>query len=129
FDARNLVTAKIALAGSKYAEPARVESFYSDLLERIRSTPGMKDAGASQYIPFCNFDGSVAYFVEGRPSPPPAETPAAEIASVTPGYMSALGMRLIEGRFFSGQDRAQTAPVVIVSRGMAERAWPGQDAI
>jgi putative ABC transport system permease protein len=129
FRTKNLVTAKISLSDSHYTEKGRADAFFSQVLERIGSLPQVQAVGASQFIPFANFDGTSSYFVDGRSAPQPAEVPIAEFAAVTPGYLTALELPLIRGRMFSEQDREGTIPAVIVNRTMAEREWPGEDAI
>src|SRR6185503_14900256 len=49
--------------------------------------------------------------------------------TVSPEYLDALSIALVEGRRFSRQDRADAAPVVLVSRSVAMQMWPGQSAI
>jgi putative ABC transport system permease protein len=44
-------------------------------------------------------------------------------------YFNAMRIRLVDGRYFTADDRANALPVVIVNQSMAERCWPGQRAI
>ena len=129
FQPANLITAKITLSNSKYAERARVDAFYSDLLQRIRLIRHVKGAAASQFIPFGNFNGVYSYSIEGRPANRPGEAPLSEVAAVSPEYLATLGIPLIRGRLFSEQDHAASLPVVIINRTMADRQWPGQNPI
>jgi hypothetical protein len=48
---------------------------------------------------------------------------------VTPGYFAALGIRLLQGRYFDSHDRAASRPVLIVDDLLARTTWPGQSAI
>jgi putative ABC transport system permease protein len=47
---------------------------------------------------------------------------------VTTGLFETLGVRLLEGRFFTDSDSLQR-PVVMVDELLAQRLWPGQSAI
>jgi putative ABC transport system permease protein len=49
--------------------------------------------------------------------------------SVTPGYFGALGMQLESGRFFGSEDDGASEPVVVIDRTLADRAFPGEDAV
>ncbi|HWZ34200.1 MAG TPA: ABC transporter permease [Bryobacteraceae bacterium] len=129
FQTKGLVTAKISLPDSEYADKARVEAFFANLLERVQRLPRVETAAASQVIPFVNINNGTGYFVEGRPAPPFGETPRAGFAAVTPDYLTALGLPLLHGRFFTEQDRADSTLVVVINRTMAQREWPGEDPI
>ncbi|HYK34503.1 FtsX-like permease family protein [Alloacidobacterium sp.] len=48
---------------------------------------------------------------------------------VTPGYIGALGMRLIKGRDFAWDDSTHAEHVVIINEALARREWPGQDPV
>lgn len=113
FETQHLLTARVALAGEQSAEPARVRAFYEDVLERIRLAPDVKAAGAVQFVPFGLSNGTTSYCRADRPAPPPGEYHSAEYSSAIPGYLDALGLRLVRGRWVAKQDRA---------RGVFERA-------
>jgi hypothetical protein len=53
----------------------------------------------------------------------------ADYRCVTPGYLAAMGARLIEGRYFDQQDRAGGRQVLIVDDLLARSTWPGQSAV
>jgi hypothetical protein len=48
---------------------------------------------------------------------------------VAPGYFETMGIRLLAGRDLSSSDRDGTAPVAVINQAMAERQWPGENAI
>ena len=49
--------------------------------------------------------------------------------TVSPGFFSALGIPIIAGRDFNDADRRTSEPVVIVSQSLAQRMFPGHDAV
>src|SRR5690242_12752040 len=67
--------------------------------------------------------------VEGRVEQPRAQWSALTWTSISGDYFQALGVRLLSGRFFSEQDRVDSAPVVIINETMARRYWPGENAL
>jgi putative ABC transport system permease protein len=67
--------------------------------------------------------------VDGRPAPPPGQEPQAVLNIVTPGYFETMGIPLRGGRDFEDRDDARAPAVVVVNQTLAEREWPGQDAV
>src|SRR5262249_49216695 len=58
-----------------------------------------------------------------------AATTATDFRSITPGYFAAMGARLIEGRYFDQQDRADGRPALIIDEVVGRSAWPGEAPI
>jgi predicted permease len=58
-----------------------------------------------------------------------SEAPASQPAQVTPGYFTAMKMRMLRGRGFTDADAADAAPVVVVNEAMARQLWPGLNPV
>jgi Acidobacterial duplicated orphan permease len=130
FTPDNLLTLKMVLPESKYSQYRQRIAFTDQLLERVRNLPGVVSAGMTTNIPLERETAYDAIFnVEGRPPPNPNEVPITSHRIVTPDYLETLGIKLIEGRLITKNDRAETLPVVVVSQEFARQAWPGEDAI
>jgi putative ABC transport system permease protein len=76
------------------------------------------------------------FLVEGRPLPSsatagarPSDEQAADYFAVTSGYFSVMGIPLQRGRDFDSHDRADAAPVVIISETMSRQFFPNEDAV
>src|ERR1035438_8438867 len=54
---------------------------------------------------------------------------AALVRIVTPGYLGAMAMHLVEGRDFNWQDTDGREAAVIVNQAAARRFWPGEDPV
>jgi predicted permease len=67
--------------------------------------------------------------IAGDPALRPGEEPAADFQVVTPGYFTTLGIRLLQGRFLSADDRADSVPVVVINRALADRYFAGRAAL
>ena len=103
------------------------DAIFRDALARVRALPGIAHAAVALTIPFGPSYGADVH-VEGRDSLPPGEGPFLNL--VGPDYFAAIGARLVAGRDFTdADDRPESPPVVIVSRTMARRVWPGQSAL
>ena len=107
----------------------RSQEFKRQLLERVRSLPGVQYAGLSNFIPLSLNISNNAIFVEGEPEQRGANVPNAATAGAAPGFIPALGTRLLQGRDFTEQDGESSQRVAIVNDTFARRFWPGQPAL
>lgn len=128
FDADNLLVAHLALPDSKYPEDVQRIQFLDQLTERLEALPGVEAAGTTTIFPFDGVRMLTPFSIEGKP-PQPGEMQAANFRMIDRGYLEALGVRLIEGRFFDRRDRADSQPAMIVSKRFAEKNWPGEEAL
>jgi putative ABC transport system permease protein len=96
-----------------------------ELQRRIGSLPGVVSVGAMSHLPCDDLPNwGLTYALEGPKLQGVA--PFANTRAVTPGLLESMGARLVDGRFFTGHDRA---PVVIVDDLLAHRLWPGRSAV
>jgi len=114
----NVVTIEIDLPHYKYAEAAQQRLFYRQLLDRVKSLPGVKSAGIEQP------DDPVFFQPEGQPHAAPGQEPTAFFNVVSPGDFSAMGIGMVAGREFSEGDAAGATSVVLISETTARRYWP-----
>jgi predicted permease len=109
------------------ATATRANSFIDDVLQRVRSVPGIKAAGISDVLPLEGDRGwqvgakGVVYDKNNHPE--------AYIRVVTDGYFEALGIPLKSGREFTASDRGSSEPVVMVNETLARTLWPGRNAV
>ena len=122
-DPTNVVTMEISLPHYKYASTAQQTLFYRQLLQRVRSTPGVKSAGIEQ-------PGDNVFFQpENQPPAAPGQEPTAGFNVVSPGDFSAMGIGLVTGREFSESDAEGATPVAIISEIVARRYWPRSNPV
>jgi len=107
----------------------RSQEFKRLLLERVRSLPDVQYAGLAISVPLSLDMHNNQIYVEGKPEPRGANVPMARTAWATPGFLSAMGTRLLEGRDFTEQDGESNRPVAIVNETFARRFWPGQPVL
>ncbi len=125
----HVLTAQITLPEAKYADLRQAVNFYDRLLERAQALPQVTYVGASRSIPFgSGYDTAEMYF-EGRPAPDPGTVPDTAITCVTPGYVSALGLQMVRGRFVSDQDGPDSLPVIVINQTLATRHFSRQDPL
>jgi predicted permease len=131
FRTDHIMTMRVDLNFTKYDEPIAERSpFWEELERRFRAIPGVISVGGAGTFPL-NDQGPFSNFIhiEGRPAPDTSAHPRADVRVISPGYFATLEQPLVAGRAFSYSDRADTPPVVIVNRTMAQHYWPGENAI
>jgi putative ABC transport system permease protein len=131
FSPDGVLTLTVSLPESRYpeTEPGRRVTFQRGALERLRALPGVTAAATVSPMPFSGNDYLDSFRLEGRPRPAPGELPSADVGSVSPGYFQALRIPLLRGRTFGDGDDSGAPLVVIVSRALAARFWPGGDPL
>lgn len=103
-------------------DPARLEALASALAARLSAQPGIQAAGAMNGVPMGGLRSDTGLVVGDRRFDP-------EARGVTPGGLETLGIRLLKGRGFTQDDRAGGQPVAILTRGLAQAAFGGEDPI
>ncbi len=128
FQPDHVLGLEVFLAANHYPpnQPDRQRAFVREVLERMKSLPGVVSAGAANTLPLTGFWGETDFFVEGRPLPKPGETPSADNRFITPGYFSTLHVPLLKGRDFTGSDRDGDRRVAIVDETLARRYLGGR---
>jgi len=98
-----------------------------EILARVSALPGIEAAGVTDMLPL-DRNRSWGLSAKGE-TYREGDLPATFVYMVTPGYLRAMGMRLVEGRDFDWQDTASTERVVIVGHAAARYLWPGRDPV
>ncbi len=125
-----VLTCEISLP-SNYHNP-QIVVFYQQLLDRIRSLPGVKAAGATMTLPLRNSGGGFwsGLNVEGRPAASRESIPIVSFVQVTPGYFQAMGVPLLKGREFGEPDNSGQSPkTAIVNATLARRFFSDSDPV
>lgn len=125
YDPANVLTAQINLPANKYRGTAPV-AFLDALLERLAGLPGVRSAGITNLLPLTPANIVLSFDVVGQTRGPGEDGPSASLRIVSPGFFSALGLALKDGRFFTDHDRAGTTPVVIVNEALAAKHFGGR---
>jgi putative ABC transport system permease protein len=121
------ITARVELPYS-YAQWPKIVDFYDRLLASVRTQAGVAVAGASNFLPL-EVAWRGPYFIQGRPRPRSGDESQAQHQTVDDDYFKALGVPLVQGRFFDARDTASAPAVVIVNDTLARRQWPGENPV
>jgi predicted permease len=128
FKVDNVLTAQVQLPATDYSEGAKIVEFYRQVTERMENTPGVVAAGGVRLLPLTRTIGDWSVTIEGRDTPP-TENPNGDFQFATPGYLRAMGLTLLRGRWITSADRQDAPLVVVVNDTMAARYWSIDDAL
>jgi len=112
--------------------PEQIRAFYREVRRRVGEVPGVQQVAVGGQVPWRdagNFGPGFAFTVEGQKLENGEEPPRGKFRSITPGFFATLGVPLLEGRDFNDADVLGSERVVIVSATLAQRLFPGQDAV
>ena len=122
------LTFRIALPDERYHDARRSMPSVVELRQRLLAIPGVTGAGAISHIPYDDLPNWGSFYrlptMASR-----AEAQHADTRAITTGLFEMLGVRLIEGRFFTDDDDKPGHGVAIVDERLARRMWPGRSAL
>ena len=129
FDARNLLTFRVAIPAAKYpSDTARIQ-YFDRAIEAVRAVPGVTDVRIASVLPFSGGWSTGGFTVEGYQPPQGQPGPWGDQRTVSAGVFTAMRVPLLKGRIFTEQDGASGPPVVVVDQEMVKRFWPNADPI
>ena len=129
FRPERVVTFAISAPDTKYSEYAQRRALVADLVERMKRVPGAQDAAVVTGLPLSNMMIRTTTHIVGTPQDPPASRKATDVAMVTPGYFSTMGIRLVSGRDFTDRDGSGAPVVAIVNQEFAKRYFPNENPV
>jgi predicted permease len=127
FRAEQALAMQIAPPRSRYPREQRL-ALYDRILERLRAVPGLDAVALTSKVPFSDMllDSS-PLTIPGAPPLADGEQPHANAMSVTPDYVRAMGVRVVQGRAFTDADRG--TPVAMVDEQLARQYFPDGNAV
>jgi putative ABC transport system permease protein len=129
FQPDKVLTVRMHLSGQKYGDAAKRRSLYESILQRAQSLPGVEAAGVITQLPLASQGLHFTFSRKGQPPMPGANLPMAVFRVISADYFRVMRIPLLRGRTFIAQDKADSEPVAIINRTMAEQIWPGEDAL
>jgi putative ABC transport system permease protein len=130
---QNIVTAQFTL-GQKYSTAAQRLTFFEAVERKLTEIPGVSSAALSDSLPPRTPNRTMPYFAlqaEGQAPLLPNQGVGGVVGwrCVTPDYFSVLGIPLLRGRAFDEHDRAPQSHSIILNRALAQKLFPGEDAL
>ena len=130
FQHEYILTARITPNESFCLEPGRCQEFYRELVQRVRTLPGVKGAATVDGLPLSGIWQTIPSDIEGYTINPGDHVPMFMERVITPDYLRLMQIPLLRGRSFDENDSSPSAQrVALITRAAAERFWPGQDPL
>jgi putative ABC transport system permease protein len=121
-----MATVDVSLA--RY-DSARGKTFYRALLARATQIPGVRAAGLASTVPLGTSHNDIDVYSDLPALVQERGHTHVEVVSVTPGYLDAMGIRLLQGRDLTSRDDSSAPRVIVVNAATAARLWPGMDPV
>ena len=129
FRSERVWTGGIGLPPAQYPDPASRGRFAERLQAELQTAPGVEAVSIADAVPLSgNFSSAPYARVDGNPVPV-NQRPLGLTRSISPGYFRTLGIPLLSGRDFTGQDKLDSPFVVILSNSTAKKLFPNENPI
>lgn len=129
FRADRVVTARITPNQSFCADVERCVTFYHNVVDQVRTSPGVSAAALVNTLPLGGRVSKRSLDIEGFVGSNDERSPLFWLDVVTPDYFRLMGIPLLSGRGFSSADETGNAAVAIIAASSAQRFWPGQNPL
>ncbi len=129
FESAGLLTFRFALPGAEYTDANQVLEFQRQLTERLASTAGVQEVGMVNGIPLIGQSSAGAMEPVENPVPEGELGPIVERRNLTPGYLEAMKIPILEGRAPAWDDQADQFRGLVISETLARTFWPNESAV
>jgi len=129
FNADRLLTMNVLLTGPTYSKDQPVITFFREAVERIGRLPGVRAAGAINFLPLTGMASATSFTIVGRPDPGAGNKPGTGVRVVDPNYFRAMDIPLRHGRAFTAGDTQKSPRVLIISETLARRFFPDENPL
>ena len=128
FDASHVVTARLGVPfDDRYQHDSHIQ-IYQQMIEKLATQPGVQAVSSGWPLPLSSSHASVSFSIEGKPVAR-GDEPNESVGLALPGYFETMRIPLIAGRTFTEQDKAASAPVLIINQAFAKKYFPGENPI
>ncbi len=129
FSGGHVLTFQVAPGYTRYPSDATHAQFFEQLRKNIAGLPGVDAVGGASHLPFDDYPNWYSYYWPEGAALEAQQSVMADHRATTPGFFAAMGIPLIEGRDFTDADDASRRRVAVVDDLLAQRTWPGQNAL
>ena len=130
FDPTNVLTVELNLPRPQYSDLTAANALFDQVLERTAGRPGVEAVGLVSSLPLTPGESLIGFRIQGQAAPTSREDlTAARPQLVSPGYLDAMGLRLVAGRFVTDQDTDSSPRVFVVNEAFASAYFPGEEVV
>lgn len=126
FTVERTIAAEVALPAGAYQKTQARSDFYRNVLAKVKSMPGVEQAGITSLLPLGGDGWSDIAQLPGDPRPW-TQLPSEQFRWISPGYPKTIHLGLIAGRYFAASDWGLNEALISVKT--AKELWPGKDPI
>ena len=128
FESKRIMLASVDVGLHGYDE-AKGRSFYKQIVERIKTLPGVEAASIGGPLPLDAYGRGATLKVEGYVPAYENERIGVGYSVVGHDYFKAMNTPIVEGRAFTEHDDQNAPNVVVVNETLARRYWPNESPL
>ena len=122
-----VLTLRVTPPSTSYTDGEALDRFYEDVLERIRTLPGIASAGSIQNLPLHGSNNSNSFTVESEPATNDGHP--ARMGYLSPGYLETMRIGIVRGRGIMETDRADAPRIALINETLARQRFGDADPI
>jgi len=128
FEPHNLMLTRIDLSQQGYTTPEAGEGVLNRMRESVGAVPGVTSVTVADGIPL-DLVGNFTSVTRADRSYEASGSVTVEFTLVDDGYFETIGTPILRGRGIERTDEASSEPAVVITQALAERLWPGEEAV
>jgi predicted permease len=131
FKSDAVMTGKVTLDATNYkGQDLKQVNFIHDVTERLSAQPGVVAAAAVFPAPFASaMHPSGSFRIVEKPTGPNDPGPHGDKVWATPGFLATMQIPMLQGRWFTEEDRKDSPQVAVIDDMLAKAYWPGRSAV
>jgi predicted permease len=130
FNPKGVLTFAVSLSPSLGANAATSRNAIRAMGEKVKSIPGVESVSSTGGALPMNGDDELPFWLGGQPKPADqSEMKQSLFYMAESDYLSAMGIPLHRGRFFTHEDNEKSPPVMVIDESFAREYFPNEDPI
>jgi putative ABC transport system permease protein len=129
FNRQNVLSFRVALPRSKYPESFQTINFHTQLIDRLKTIPGVVSVGTTSHQPLSGFSIIAYTGVENNGPPNREKDKPLGFGAVSPEYFNTMKIPLLSGRTYDDRDNADSPKVAVVNQAFARRYFPNGNVL
>ncbi|MGD0201103.1 MAG: ABC transporter permease [Bryobacteraceae bacterium] len=130
FDPDHVLSFSVGLSPANTSNSDRILQTFEQTVDRIHNVPGVTSAAVTSLVPLGGSDSEIPFYVSGRPRPTSqGDMLWALLYATGPGYLKAMDIPLLRGRYIGPQDMHRGSHVVVIDNVMARAVFPNEDPL
>jgi putative ABC transport system permease protein len=129
FQPARVLYMEMDLRTDQYSKDPAILNFWQQVLDHVSVIPGVEAAALGTVVPLTGNHRRSDITIEGLPTPGPGEFPHPDRHTISPDYITTMGIPLLRGRNFADADNETAPDVALINSTMARRFWNDGDPI